>query len=129
MFIIGIEPLLKNIKSDRHIEQITIEGNIIPKTLYYADDVACILRPTTQNVNRIFYHYERMTQLSGLKLNVDKTEIISKGGLGVYNISYNNKTYEIIPSNYIKINGLFLGFNIEVAASKNINKIITVTVE
>ena len=92
LFIIGIEPLLKNIKSDRHIEHITIEGNIIPKTLSYADDVACILRPTTQNVNRIFYHYERMTQLSGLKLNVDKTEIISKGGLGVYNISYNNKT-------------------------------------
>ena len=124
LFIIGIEPLLKNIKSDRHIEHITIEGNIIPKTLSYADDVACISRPTTQNVNRIFYHYERMTQLSGLKLNADKTEIISKGGLGAFNISYNNKTYKIIPSNYIKINGLFLGFNIEVAAAKNINKII-----
>ena len=123
LFIMGIEPLLKNIESDRSIDPIIIGGNILPKTVSYADDVACITTPTLQNVNKIFKHYEQMTKLSGLKLNADKTEIISKNGLDVYDIRYNDKSYQVVPSEIIKVNGLFLSFQYEQAALRNINKI------
>ena len=125
LFIIGIEPLLKNIEADGSIKNIVINENILPKTLSYADDVACIVKPSAHNVEKIFRHYELMTELSGLKLNADKTEIISKGGPLKYNINYNHRAYEITPNNMIKINGLFLGFDTESSVTKNIGKIIS----
>ena len=123
LFIIGIEPLLKNIEKDTKILPISIGSSTLPKSLSYADDVACIIQPSNQSIEGVFKHYEQMTQLSGLKLNADKTEIISKGGPTVYNIKHIDKKYTIVPSDHIKVNGLVLSFDRELASVKNINKI------
>ena len=53
----------------------------------------------------IFNHYEKMTALSGLKLNADKTELIQRGGNGSYTINYLRGNSTVVPSNVIKING------------------------
>ena len=48
----------------------------IPKVVSYADDVACIIKSDKSNLQRIFNHYQDMTNTSGLNLNADKTEVI-----------------------------------------------------
>ena len=111
LFILGIEPLLKNIENDDQITHIVIDDVRLPKTLSYADDVACITEPTPNNISRLFSHYEKMTNLSGLKLNAEKTEIIQSSGPQSYNISYNSSNHTISTSSMIKVNGLLLSFN------------------
>ena len=125
LFILGIEPLLKNIEADNRIDNIVIDEVRIPKTLSYADDVACLTIPTLDNVTRLFGHYEEMTNLSGLKLNADKTEIIQNQGLDDYEINYNNTTHNVKPSDQIKVNGLILSFNSAQAREANVNKIFS----
>ena len=123
LFILGIEPLLKNIEKDSQIDKLMIDEVQIPKTLSYADDVACLTIPTINNVSKIFGHYEDMTSLSGLKLNADKTEIIQNKGQDLYEIRYNNMIYSVKPSSYIKVNGLILSFDTSQAREANVNKI------
>ena len=66
-----------------------------------------------------------MTNLSGLKLNADKTEIIQNQGLDDYEINYNNTTHYVKPSDQIKVNGLVLSFNSAQAREANVNKIFS----
>ena len=124
LFILGIEPLIKNISDDPSITRLRTDGIAIPKIVSYADDVACMVKPTDTNLQRIFDHYQTMTNTSGLKLNADKTEIITlKGNQDVYDIKYNGSEFKISHSKHIKINGLELGFDIEDTRKINFNKI------
>ena len=114
LFILGIEPLIKNISLDPNIAAITLNNITIPKIISYADDVACIIRPDCKDIQLIFDHYQLLTESSGLKLNADKTEIITTLNNGAqFDIKYCNKIYEIIPLEDIKVNGLQIGFNID----------------
>ena len=79
LFILGIEPVLNNINGDNTIKSVNINGNNIPKVLAYADDIACLIKPDQVSLQKIFDHYSVLTEVSGLKLNADKTEIISNG--------------------------------------------------
>ena len=89
LFILGVEPLLRKINSDPTIKGITISGKNMPKALAYADDIACLIKPEEYSLQQIFNHYEVLTRVSGLKLNADKTEIISKGGNSTFKAKYN----------------------------------------
>ena len=73
----------------------------------------------------IFNHYEKMTALSGLKLNADKTELIQRGGIGSYTINYLRGNSTVAPSNVIKINGLHLSNDTPTANKLNLTKILT----
>ena len=64
-----------------------------------------------------------MTNLSGLKLNAEKTEIIQNRGPQYYNIIYNSSNHTIPTSNMIKVNGLFLSFDSMLSRETNISKI------
>ena len=123
LFILGIEPLLRNVEQDRNLENIVHNESKLPKIISYADDVACLIHPSQANLDIIFKHYEKMTSISGLKLNADKTELIQLGGEPEYKARYNGKTTKITPSNVIKINGLQLSFDCEMAVNLNLNKI------
>ena len=124
LFILGIEPLLKNISADNNIKGVTIEGREIPKIVSYADDVACIIKPGNSNLQRIFNHYQEMTDCSGLRLNADKTELISwLGNDQSYKIIYEGNEYNIAPCDNMKVNGLQIGFNLEDMRVINFEKV------
>ena len=123
LFILGIEPLIRNIQNDPRIDNVKFHGVNIPKILSYADDVACITKPHQKNLDLIFSHYEKMTACSGLRLNADKTELIQRGGNEHYDITYNGSNNRIGPTDIIKINGLQLSFDAERANDINLQKI------
>ena len=124
LFILGIEPLLKNISADNYIKGVTIEGIEIPKIISYADDVACIIKPGNSNLQQIFNHYQEMTDSSGLRLNADKTELISwLGNDQSYKIIYEGNEYNIAPCDNMKVNGLQIGFNLEDMRVINFEKV------
>ena len=123
LFILGIEPLLRNVEQDKKLKNIVLNETKIPKIISYADDVACLIHPSQTNLDIIFKHYERMTAKSGLKLNADKTELIQLGGEPNYIAKYNGKTTRITPVTLIKINGLQLSFDCETAVNMNLSKV------
>ena len=119
IFILCMEPLIRKIESDNSIDLID-QG--IPKVVAYADDITCITKPTNNNLLQIFGHYNDLTKVSGLKLNADKTEIISKGGPPNFNVTYQSQSFLIIPKHNIKINGLIISYSDEEVKTENINK-------
>ena len=74
-----MDPLIRNIENNANIKPITIKSpqtSINIKTLGYADDIA-VLTCDVDSVKEIFKEYEKLYYSSGLKLNADKTEILS----------------------------------------------------
>ena len=125
LFILGIEPLIKNISLDPNITAISLNNVTVPKIISYADDVACIIKPDCSDIQLIFDHYQALTESSGLKLNADKTEIITTLNNDVrFNIEYCNKKYDITPLEDIKVNGLQIGFDIDKVRNKNFTKVL-----
>ena len=126
LFILGIEPLIRNITNDNNVRGKSICGSTIPKIISYADDVACILYPSQDNLQHIFDHYQKMTNVSGLKLNAEKTELITCGvNTQHFEVWYNDKSYKITPCSDMKVNGLQIGFDLEEVQLKNFTKVIT----
>ena len=122
LFILGIEPLIKNIQNDPMINDISYNDVKVPKILSYLDDVACITKPLQKNLDRVFAHYEKMTAVSVLKLNADKTELIVRGGKSSYNINYCKSNVIVTPAEIIKINGLHLSYDTVKANDLNLSK-------
>ena len=125
LFILAIEPLLMNINRDESIKGLTIEGIDIPKAVAYADDVACLISPDQRNIQKVFDHYQLMSDLSGLNLNADKTEIITNiSEPTTHRVTYNNTTVSVSPCEEVKINGIFIGYDTDRVRRKNFEKII-----
>ena len=125
LFILGIEPLIKNIENDNSVVGVSIGNTRVPKIVSYADDVACLIKPTQNNLDAIFRNYEYMTNLSGLKLNADKTEIIGLKCKDEYDVTYLHLKTKVRVSEMIKINGLHLSFDTKVAITQNMTKLLT----
>lgn len=79
LFVLAMDPLIRNILMND-----SIEGLIVPtsqhdieeiKVLAYADDITIVCR--NGNLQPVFSEYERLSYVSGLKLNADKTEILN----------------------------------------------------
>ena len=64
LFILAMEPLLRNIAKNNTIT--AIKSRTInftwPKIIGYADDVTIITENTNNSVKQIFYEYERLTR-------------------------------------------------------------------
>jgi hypothetical protein len=112
LFIICMEPLLRNIENNPNIEALTHEGLNFPKAVGYADDVNGLLKNSARGLQAIFDEYERLTKLSGLTLNADKTEIMrlrKNGGVNQVNddaLKYLDKRFTLTSKSNIKINGI-----------------------
>ena len=74
-----MDPLLRNIINNDYIEGLLIPYNQLEvaeiKVLAYADDVTIVCR--NLDLQPIFEEYERLTAVSGLALNADKTEVFN----------------------------------------------------
>ena len=83
IFIICIDPLLRNLNNNKRIKVIKLRQKnatneeINFKAAAYADDISVICQKSTDCIQQVFYEYERLTKRSGLELNADKTEILS----------------------------------------------------
>ena len=77
LFIIAIDPLIRNIEINQNIPALSLSANCNIKTLAYADDIAIISKNSNDAFNNIFAEYGRLTKTSGHTLNADKTEILN----------------------------------------------------
>jgi hypothetical protein len=81
LFILCIDPLLRNINNNEEIEQVKITNPISKQEIGYkgsafADDLSVVCLNKQESVQQVFYEYERLTNRSGLELNADKTEFL-----------------------------------------------------
>jgi hypothetical protein len=109
IFIICIDPLLRNLNSNEGIIPAFKVGKATFKAAAYADDISIICRNDSHSIKQVFVEYERLTKKSGLELNADKTEILNlnpNSKTRSYKISYNKCNFEIQPVQKIKICGL-----------------------
>ena len=79
LFILAIDPLLRNLTENLQIEGLAIPvstaESIEIKVLAYADDITIVCKNGA--FQPIFEEYERLSLTSGLKLNADKTEVFN----------------------------------------------------
>ena len=121
LFIMCMEPLLRNIEKNINIKTIPSRdlGASLPKVVAYADDVNNIIVNDPVTVQEIFKEYQRLTRLSGLELNAEKTEIlpIISNNLNIdkeqlrFRFEYNQKQYTLKPVEIMKVNGILLQQN------------------
>ena len=76
LFILAMEPLIRNIEANQNIERLRSEryGISFPKCIGYADDINILTTNSVNGVKAVMREYEKFTKISGLQLNADKTE-------------------------------------------------------
>ena len=133
LFIMCMEPLLANIEANLEITPIkSADLNVdLPKELAYADDVSVISQNKTSSLLAVFNEYSRLTRLSGLELNADKTEIMQLNNstkLGSlpkrFNIRYLAKDYVLETCKETKINGILFQQDVNRMKMANVESII-----
>ena len=118
LFIICMEPLLRNIDKNIRINPLQSEllGSELPKSYAYADDVNAVIANNHESLQQLFSEYERLTRLSGLELNANKTELlpiissnlmIDKSRL-YYRVNYCGSNFVLKANERTKINGILL---------------------
>ena len=131
LFIMCMEPLLTNIENNPNIEPIRSEkiGVTLPKVYAYADDVNCTVKHDTAVVQEVFAEYERLTKISGLELNAEKTELLafkSRQAQPIekeHIVSYLGRRYEIKTKPKIKVNGIFFLQNLNETRRANVDAV------
>ena len=130
LFIICMEPLLRNIKLNPLIDGIRstrLEINL-PKVYGYADDVNAIVKADRHSIQEIFKEYEKFSEQSGLILNAEKTELMrfkkARREQQSYKISYRNKEYDLKTVEGIKINGILFFQDPKLREERNLDKVV-----
>ena len=68
---------MRNIKKNEQIVPITTRSlGDLPKAYSFADDVTALTVNNERSVQGIFNEYQRLTEISGLTLNAEKTELM-----------------------------------------------------
>ena len=119
LFILCIDPLIRNIKANCQIKGVIVTSKSTRKNMEYkvngyADDIAITIMNDQDSVNQLFKEYERLTMKSGLELNADKTEILNLGPSGknseinriTIEFKYMNNTFKVEAVSKLKICGL-----------------------
>jgi len=131
LFVLAVDPLLRNIVADDRIKPFQLThrnqnlGSI--KVLAYADDITIITESNQECIQGIFSQYERLTDLSGLELNADKTEILDfiPQADRTYEINYLGSLHPIQTVNKIVICGIMLAHSPPVEYEYNVSRRIS----
>jgi hypothetical protein len=114
IFIVCIDPLVRNLNADNEIKIIELQTNISKKYVNYktgafADDIGVLCKGEPASVQKVFTQYERLSRRSGLVLNADKTEILLlyTNRTRVFNIRYMDKVIDIESIKEVKICGIW----------------------
>ena len=113
LFILAMEPLLRNIESNGDIGiLISRKYNLsFPKCIGYADDINILTNNSIMSLRNVIKEYEKFTKISGLKLNADKTEVFKIAHSYTahqYSFLYQGQRTVVTNTEIIKINGLVL---------------------
>ncbi len=136
LFVLAIEPLLNKIQncdlilplSISHHADGTVES-IDVKTIAYADDITCIVK-NIDNIQMVIDSYEIFSNFSGIRLNIEKTEILVMGRKpgetsAKFNITYKGNSITIIEQDEVCICGITFSNNKTISYRKNILEKIT----
>jgi hypothetical protein len=112
IFIICIDPLLRNINKSNTIKGIDVKYKnalLKFKGAAFADDVSVICKNDERCIQGVFDEYSRLTKRSGLELNADKTEILILNSADLKNIifKYSNQVIQLKSISKLKICGIF----------------------
>ncbi len=133
LFIIAIEPLLRQINANSKIEGIPLKSNVNDeefslKNMSFADDITALCT-NLEGIQHIIDEYLNFSKYSGIKLNIDKTEILVIGKKNSnpisFSISHDDNIIKIIDSNKVKICGItFSNCNEEAYKDNILEKIL-----
>jgi exonuclease III len=123
LFIMCMDPLIRNIEANPSISRPEIQAIPLPKVLAYADDITCIVERDTRNVKMIFNEYGRLTRASGLTLNADKTEILDIREQ-LHKVKYQGRVYRLRGAKSVKINGVVFDKDIDLMKLENFNHLV-----
>ena len=113
MSYVNCKTLLRNIELNPAISPIHSEklAKDLPKCYAYADDVSSVISNRNECLQELFNEYARLTKLSGLELNADKTELMvvnkafnDRNRTKSYEIEYLGRNYRIETCKETKIN-------------------------
>ena len=127
LFVICIDPLLRAIERSTQVKMIQIVkfdnfGSV--KTLSYADDITVICKDL-DSIQEVLNIYNTFSKLSGIELNIPKTEIIKIGcrnteRITTLTITYDHERHDIITQEHAKICGLYFSPTPDIAYQHNI---------
>ena len=130
IFVMCMEPLIRNIKLNPRIERISSSLlNIeIPKVYGYADDINAVTKNSQACVQELFNEYEELTRNSGLMLNAEKTEVLRFKTAGCYQktfqVKYMESEYSLTTVTQAKINGILFFQSPAIREDRNVAKVI-----
>jgi exonuclease III len=78
LFVISAELLAITVRNNQKIEGLTIAGKET-KLSQFADDTTFYLKPENKNIEELFKVLEKFSKMTGLKINKEKTEILTLG--------------------------------------------------
>ena len=82
LFILCMDPLMRKIEANREIESIPVPRSrysniaINGKVSGFADDVGLAVKNSQNTIDAIFRDYSLFSELSGIELNIGKTEVL-----------------------------------------------------
>ena len=118
IFILCAEVLATTIRKDNEVKGITV-GSTECKLSQYADDTTLILDGNQNSLQRSFYILEKFGEVSGLRVNCEKTEALWIGSKkGSNQISCSDKNLKWADS---KVRALGVWFCINYEESKKLN--------
>ena len=131
LFIMCMEPLIRNLERSQDIDPI-FSTNLqadLPKALAYADDVSCVIKDNPASIQGVFNEYERLSKLSGLQLNADKTEFLLLDKIAEpenrrITFDYLHQVYNCEPKAVIKVNGILLQMSQDEMRTSNVGAIV-----
>ena len=112
LFVLAMDPLLRNLGANERIRGLSVpldrQESVEIKVLAYADDVAIVCR--NRNLQPVFTEYERLSRMSGLVLNADKTEVLNltDSAVDLTRIVYQGQDFNIGRVDSVRICGLHL---------------------
>ena len=122
LFIVAIDPLIRNIENNTNIPPLLLNSACRLKTFAYADDIAVITANDDVATLEVFNEYMKLTVASGLTLNADKTEIINLSATGkeATIANYNNSQLTIPHVKQVTICGNHLSLDEKLRYEVNI---------
>ena len=129
LFVLAIDPLLRNIEANESIKGMIIEtddqNTVGIKVSAYADDVTILCK--NRNLQPIFSEYEKLSKLAGLQLNADKTEVLNliNSNIVTSKVKYLGKEFDLGRSDSIRVCGLHFSRQPEVEYQLNVMGAIT----
>jgi hypothetical protein len=129
LFIIAMDPLLRSINNNEEIVPIILnpgdDNEIKINNASFADDITALCR-NKAGIQRIINTYSSFSDISGIQLNVPKTEILILGSDAdtrkQFIINFKGKTFSIVSQPKVKICGITFSNDNEMAYQDNITE-------